>query len=91
VARLLALGAIRIGDDDEWGAVWTTLADVEGNEFCVGDSTRSRYTVGDADCVDSDMAPMLALRDRASRALSRCPTTLKPARANRRPHVTKVA
>jgi len=35
VARLLALGAIRIGDYDEWGAVWTTLADVEGNEFCV--------------------------------------------------------
>ena len=35
VARLLALGARRIGDYDEWGAVWTTLADVEGNEFCV--------------------------------------------------------
>ena len=35
VARLLALGARRIGDHDEWGAVWTTLADVEGNEFCV--------------------------------------------------------
>lgn len=35
VARLLALGASRIGDHDEWGAVWTTLADVEGNEFCV--------------------------------------------------------
>lgn len=35
VARMLALGASRIGDYDEWGAVWTTLADVEGNEFCV--------------------------------------------------------
>ena len=35
VGRLLALGATRIGDHDEWGAVWTTLADVEGNEFCV--------------------------------------------------------
>ena len=33
--RLLALGATRIGDYHEWGAVWTTLADVEGNEFCV--------------------------------------------------------
>ena len=35
VARLLALGASRIGDYQEWGAWWTTLADVEGNEFCV--------------------------------------------------------
>jgi predicted enzyme related to lactoylglutathione lyase len=35
VARLLTFGAQRIGDHDEWGAVWTTLADVEGNEFCV--------------------------------------------------------
>ena len=35
VRRLLALGATRIGDYHEWGAVWTTLADVEGNEFCV--------------------------------------------------------
>ena len=35
VARLLALGATRIGEYDEWGAVCTTLADVEGNEFCV--------------------------------------------------------
>ena len=26
VARLLALGARRIGDYDDWGAVWTTLA-----------------------------------------------------------------
>lgn len=35
VDRLLALGATRLDDHDEWGVVWTTLADVEGNEFCV--------------------------------------------------------
>jgi predicted enzyme related to lactoylglutathione lyase len=35
VARLLALGAQRVGEYDEWGARWTTLRDVEGNEFCV--------------------------------------------------------
>jgi hypothetical protein len=35
VERLLGLGATRVGDYDEHGAVWTTLRDVEGNEFCV--------------------------------------------------------
>lgn len=35
VERLLALGAHRVGDYDEWGASWTTLRDVEGNEFCI--------------------------------------------------------
>jgi predicted enzyme related to lactoylglutathione lyase len=35
VERLLALGATRIHDKDEWGVRWTTLADPEGNEFCV--------------------------------------------------------
>ena len=35
VARLLELGAERVGDYDEWGARWTTLRDIEGNEFCV--------------------------------------------------------
>jgi len=35
VERLLGLGATRVGDHDEHGAVWTTLRDVEGNEFCV--------------------------------------------------------
>lgn len=35
LARLVALGATRIADHDEWGIVWTVLADVEGNEFCV--------------------------------------------------------
>jgi predicted enzyme related to lactoylglutathione lyase len=35
VTRLLGLGATRHGDYDEQGARWTTLLDVEGNEFCV--------------------------------------------------------
>jgi Glyoxalase-like domain len=35
VARLLGLGATRIADHDEYGTRWTTLQDVEGNEFCV--------------------------------------------------------
>jgi hypothetical protein len=35
VARLIGLGAQPFGDYDEYGAKWTTLLDVEGNEFCV--------------------------------------------------------
>jgi hypothetical protein len=35
VARLLELGAQRVADHDENGTQWTTLVDVEGNEFCV--------------------------------------------------------
>jgi Glyoxalase-like domain len=35
VDRLLALGAHRLGDFDEGGARWVTLADPEGNEFDV--------------------------------------------------------
>jgi hypothetical protein len=35
VERLLALGATKVGDYDEDGVQWTTLRDVEGNEFCV--------------------------------------------------------
>jgi hypothetical protein len=35
VAHLLALGATHHRDYDEGGAQWTTLLDVEGNEFCV--------------------------------------------------------
>lgn len=35
VDRLLALGATRVADHDEWGTIWTTLRDPEGNEFCV--------------------------------------------------------
>lgn len=41
VERLLALGAEKVGDYDEWGASWTTLRDVEGNEFCVADQSSS--------------------------------------------------
>jgi hypothetical protein len=37
VARLLTLGATRIADHNEWGAVWTVMTDVEGNEFCVAE------------------------------------------------------
>ena len=35
VTRLLELGASRLADHDEHGFRWTTLQDVEGNEFCV--------------------------------------------------------
>lgn len=33
VERLIALGATRIHDKDEYGIRWTTMADPEGNEF----------------------------------------------------------
>ncbi|PZS14067.1 MAG: glyoxalase/bleomycin resistance/dioxygenase family protein [Pseudonocardiales bacterium] len=36
VERLVAVGATRSSEHDEWGAVWTVMADPEGNEFCVG-------------------------------------------------------
>jgi predicted enzyme related to lactoylglutathione lyase len=36
VARILAIGATRVDDHDEYGIRWTVLADPEGNEFCVG-------------------------------------------------------
>jgi hypothetical protein len=35
VDRLVALGASPVGDFDEYGARWTTLADPEGNVFDV--------------------------------------------------------
>jgi hypothetical protein len=35
VNRLVALGATVVGDYDENGWQWTTMQDVEGNEFCV--------------------------------------------------------
>jgi hypothetical protein len=35
VARLVGLGATRLGDFDEEGFQWSTLADPEGNEFDV--------------------------------------------------------
>ncbi len=38
VQRLLGLGATHFHDKDEWGTVWTTLLDPEGNEFCLADT-----------------------------------------------------
>ena len=35
VDRRIGLGATRLGDFDEWGISWTTLADPEGNLFDV--------------------------------------------------------
>ena len=35
VARISALGAVRLGDFDEAGYRWTTFADPDGNEFDV--------------------------------------------------------
>lgn len=35
IDRIVALGATRVGDFDEHGFRWTTLADPEGNEFDV--------------------------------------------------------
>ena len=36
VERAIRLGATRIGDFDEYGTRWTTLADPEGNLFDIG-------------------------------------------------------
>ncbi|MGL4175782.1 MAG: VOC family protein [Dermatophilaceae bacterium] len=36
VERVLALGATHLHDKAEFGMSWTTLADPEGNEFCIG-------------------------------------------------------
>lgn len=35
VGRIVELGATQVGDFDEWGITWTTLADPEGNLFDV--------------------------------------------------------
>lgn len=35
IARLIEIGATRIGDRDEYGYTWTLMADPEGNEFDV--------------------------------------------------------
>ena len=35
VLRLVALGATRIAEKDEWGTRWTVMSDPEANEFCV--------------------------------------------------------
>ena len=36
VTRVIALGAKHIHNKDEYDMQWTTLADPEGNEFCIG-------------------------------------------------------
>jgi hypothetical protein len=36
VERAVALGATRVGDFEEYGTRWTTLADPEGNLFDIG-------------------------------------------------------
>jgi predicted enzyme related to lactoylglutathione lyase len=36
VERVVALGASRVGEHDEFGVRWTVLTDPEGNEFCIG-------------------------------------------------------
>jgi predicted enzyme related to lactoylglutathione lyase len=38
VARAVGLGAKQVADFDEYGAVWTTLTDPEGNVFDIGAS-----------------------------------------------------
>jgi len=35
VSRLVGLGARKHAEYDEYGHQWTTLFDIEGNEFCV--------------------------------------------------------
>jgi hypothetical protein len=35
VARCIALGATKLWDGQEGPSTWVTLADIEGNEFCV--------------------------------------------------------
>jgi hypothetical protein len=39
VARAVSLGAKHVADFDEYGAVWATLADPEGNLFDIGTGT----------------------------------------------------
>jgi hypothetical protein len=38
IARLVALGATRGADHDEYGHSWTVMADPESNDFCVAGS-----------------------------------------------------
>ncbi len=35
IDRLVGLGATRARDMEEYGYMWTVMADPEGNEFCV--------------------------------------------------------
>ncbi len=37
IERLVGLGATVVHEKNEWGISWTTLADPEGNEFCVAE------------------------------------------------------
>jgi predicted enzyme related to lactoylglutathione lyase len=41
VERVVALGASRVGEHDEFGVRWTVLTDPEGNEFCIGEPSGS--------------------------------------------------
>ncbi|WP_432973416.1 VOC family protein [Dactylosporangium sp. CA-233914] len=41
VERAVALGAKHVGDFDEYGTAWATLADPEGNLFDIGGPTKS--------------------------------------------------
>jgi hypothetical protein len=36
VDRAVSLGATKVGEFSEYGAIWTTLADPEGNVFDIG-------------------------------------------------------
>jgi hypothetical protein len=45
-ARLLSLGAVRLGDTALLHARWTTFADVEGNEFDLIDRWRESIERG---------------------------------------------
>jgi predicted enzyme related to lactoylglutathione lyase len=35
VQRVIALGATRVDEKDEWDVRWTVMNDPEGNEFCI--------------------------------------------------------
>jgi predicted enzyme related to lactoylglutathione lyase len=36
--RLIALGATKASEVDEWGHQWVVMADPEGNEFCISNA-----------------------------------------------------
>ena len=42
VERAVALGATKIAEFDEYGTIWTTLTDPEGNVFDIGLGTPQR-------------------------------------------------
>ena len=37
-ARLVALGATKVREVDEWDHQWTVMSDPEGNEFCISNA-----------------------------------------------------